>query len=88
VLSLFGGFVGWHNHFEHYLAPVFGTVEPAEGASSTTEYLLMGVSVIVAFAGWWLAYLLYYKRPELPQKIADSLGGFYQAVVHKYYVDE
>jgi NADH-quinone oxidoreductase subunit L len=48
----------------------------------------MAVSVLVAVAGALLAYLLYCARPELPQKIADSLGGFYQAVVHKYYVDE
>jgi NADH-quinone oxidoreductase subunit L len=89
VLSLVGGLVGWGNHFEHFLAPVFGTAEPATGAASgLTEYLLMGVSVLVAFAGWGLAYLLYYERPELPQKIANSLGGFYQAVVHKYYIDE
>jgi NADH-quinone oxidoreductase subunit L len=89
VLSLVAGFVGWGNHFEHFLAPVFGTGEPAaEAASGATEYLLMGVSVLVAFAGWWLAYLLYYKCDDLPQKIADSLGGFYQTVVHKYYVDE
>jgi NADH-quinone oxidoreductase subunit L len=89
VLSLVGGLVGWGNHFEHFLAPVFGTAEPAtEAASSATEYLLMGISVLVAFAGWGLAYLLYYARPELPQKIADSLGGLYQTVVHKYYIDE
>ena len=24
----------------------------------------------------------------MPQRIADALGGFYQTVVHKYYVDE
>jgi NADH-quinone oxidoreductase subunit L len=89
LLSLVGGFVGWGNHFEHFLAPVFGTGEPAaEAASAATEYLLMGVSVLVAFAGWWLAYLLYYKRDDLPQKIADALGSFYQTVVHKYYIDE
>jgi NADH-quinone oxidoreductase subunit L len=89
LLSLFGGFVGWGNHFEHFLAPVFGTGEPAaEGATSITEWLLMGVSVAVALSGWWLAYLLYYKRQDLPQKIADALGGFYQTVVHKYYIDE
>jgi NADH-quinone oxidoreductase subunit L len=70
------------------LAPVFGSAEAVEGAGHSTELLLMGVSVAVALLGWWLAYLLYYKRPELPQKIADSLGGFYEAVVHKYYIDE
>jgi NADH-quinone oxidoreductase subunit L len=89
VLSLVGGLVGWGNHFEHFLAPVFGAEEPAaEAASRMTEYLLMGISVLAAFSGWGLAYLLYYARPELPQKIADSLGSFYQAVVHKYYIDE
>jgi NADH-quinone oxidoreductase subunit L len=88
VLSLLGGLVGIGNRFENFLAPVFGSMEGVEGASRGTELLLMGVSVAVAFLGWWLAYLLYYKRPELPQRIADSLGGFYQTVVHKYYIDE
>jgi NADH-quinone oxidoreductase subunit L len=88
VLSLVGGLVGIGNRFENFLAPVFGSMEGAEGTSHGTELLLMGVSVAVAFLGWWVAYLLYYKRPELPQRIADSLGGFYQTVVHKYYIDE
>jgi NADH-quinone oxidoreductase subunit L len=88
LLSLVGGLVGIGNRFEHFLAPVFGSAEAAESASHSTELLLMGVSVAVAFLGWWLAYLLYYKRPELPQKIADALDGLYVAVVHKYYIDE
>ena len=88
ALSLIGGLVGIGNRFEHFLAPVFGAPEATEAASHGTEMLLMGVSVAVALLGWWLAYLLYYSRPELPQKIADSLGDFYQAVVHKYYIDE
>jgi NADH-quinone oxidoreductase subunit L len=89
VLSLVGGLVGWGNHFEHFLAPVFGAGEAtAEAGSRVTEWLLMGVSGAVAGLGWWLAYLLYYQRPELPQKIADSLGDLYQTVVHKYYIDE
>ena len=35
----------------------------------------------------WLV-LLYHRKPQLPQRIADSLGSFYQAVVNKYYIDE
>jgi NADH-quinone oxidoreductase subunit L len=88
VLSLVGGLVGIGNRFEHFLAPVFGSADVVEAASRGTELLLMGISVAVALAGWWLAYLLYYSRPELPQKIADSLGSFSQAIVHKYYIDE
>ena len=51
LLSLVGGLVGIGNHFEHFLAPVFGTVGTAEAASRATELLLMGVSVVVAIFG-------------------------------------
>jgi NADH-quinone oxidoreductase subunit L len=94
LLSVVGGFVGYGNHFEHFLAPVFqATSEGAQEASpeagrSTLEYLLMGVSVSVAGLGWFLAYLLYSRRPQLPARIAASLGGLYQAVSNKYYIDE
>ncbi|MGA8440435.1 MAG: NADH-quinone oxidoreductase subunit L [Candidatus Sulfotelmatobacter sp.] len=88
LLSLVGGLVGIGDHFEHFLAPVFGTGESFEAASRGTELVLMGVSVAVAVLGWVLAYWLYCVRPELPQQIADSLDGFYGAVVHKYYIDE
>jgi NADH-quinone oxidoreductase subunit L len=35
-----------------------------------------------------LAWFLYYKNPQLPDRIAASLNGLYTAVVNKYYVDE
>jgi NADH-quinone oxidoreductase subunit L len=54
----------------------------------TIEYVLMGISISVAGLGWLLAYLLYSRRPRLPARIAHVLGGLYEAVVHKYYVDE
>jgi NADH-quinone oxidoreductase subunit L len=92
VLSLFGGFVGYHNHFEHFLEPVFGsgavTEAAGEAARGYTEYVLMGISILVALLGAALAYVLYVSKPYLPQKIADSLGSFYETVLNKYYVDE
>src|SRR5579871_3604885 len=90
VLSFFGGFVGLHGGFEHFLDPVFGSEFPkavTEG-NGNTEWLLMGISVLFAFAGLILAYVLYVSKPYLPEKIADSLGSFYDAVLNKYYVDE
>jgi NADH-quinone oxidoreductase subunit L len=48
----------------------------------------MGVSVMVALLGLILAWVLYVSKPYLPQKIADSLGSFYEAVLNKYYIDE
>jgi NADH-quinone oxidoreductase subunit L len=95
ILSVFGGFVGWGNHFEHFLDPVFkaaaepGVQEPIrEAGGKALEYILMGISVSVAALGWLLAHLLYSSRPQLPARIADSLGGLYKAVANKYYVDE
>ena len=91
LLSIVGGLVGIGNRFEHFLEPVFGAgvAEAAgEAASHGTELLLMGVSISVAVLGFLLAYMLYVSKPYLPQKIADSLGGLYQAVLDKYYVDE
>jgi NADH-quinone oxidoreductase subunit L len=91
VLSVVGGWIGIRGVFEHFLAPVFsGEVSQAasEAASPGTESLLMLVSVIAAALGWFLAYQLYYRRPELPARIAVALGSFYETVLHKYYVDE
>jgi NADH-quinone oxidoreductase subunit L len=92
LLSVIGGLVGIGNRFEHFLAPVFGsgavTEAAGEAASRGTKLLLMGISVAVAFLGLFLAYVLYISQPQLPRTIADSLNGFYTAVLNKYYVDE
>jgi NADH-quinone oxidoreductase subunit L len=90
VLSAVGGFVGIHHGFEHFLEPVFGSEFPktiTEG-SGNTEWLLMGISVLFAFAGLILAYVLYVSKPYLPEKIGASLNRFYDVVLNKYYVDE
>ena len=93
ALSVFGGFVGYGNRFEHFLAPVFQGAtavaqEASESGTSAIEYILMAISVSVAGLGWFLAYFLYSRQPELPARIAASLGGLYRTVVNKYYIDE
>ncbi len=95
VLSVAGGWVGiphalWgHNYFEGFLAPVFGTLpEAAPAPDVATERLLTAISVAAGFLGLGLAWLLYVKRPHMPEAIAQQLGGLYQAVLNKYYVDE
>ena len=96
ILSFVGGWIGIGGRFEHFLAPVFqaGTAAElahetaGEAAGSGTETLLMLISVAAAVSGFLLAWTLYFRRPQLPARIATSLGGLYQAVVHKYYIDE
>jgi NADH-quinone oxidoreductase subunit L len=64
--------------------------EPAEehGENTTEEWMLAGTSVGVALLGFLLAWFLYYKRPELPERITSSIHGLYLTVLHKYYIDE
>ena len=44
--------------------------------------------VAVALAGIALAYVLYYKENQRPQKMATAFGGLYKAVRQKFYFDE
>ena len=89
ALSLVGGLVGIHNGFEHFLEPVFGSEFPkAIAEHGNTELLLMSISVLFSIAGLIVAWVLYVSKPYLPEKIANSLNGFYTAVLNKYYVDE
>jgi NADH-quinone oxidoreductase subunit L len=96
LLSFVGGWVGIGGRFEHFLAPVFQAGPASELAHETageasgagTETILMVISVSAAVLGLLLAWLLYFRRPQLPARIATSLGGLYRAVSNKYYVDE
>jgi NADH-quinone oxidoreductase subunit L len=60
--------------------------EPKTGASN--ELLFTGISVLAAFLGLGLAWFFYHRDPKLPDRIATSLSGAHQTLVHKYYVDE
>jgi len=50
--------------------------------------IFTGISVLAGLLGFFLAWQLYYRNPQLPQQIAAGLGTLYNAVVHKYYIDE
>src|SRR5437867_3289865 len=64
------------------------TEGPEPQTSRATELLFTGISVFAALLGFVMAAIFYYLRPELPDEIAHALGGFYHAVLNKYYVDE
>jgi len=44
--------------------------------------------IAVALVGIFVATKLYMKGDEKPAKIAASMGGFYRAALHKFYIDE
>ncbi len=98
VLALIGGYIGvpsvlgGSNHFGHFVEAVYhlpaGAEELAPRGGHWTEMILMGETTIAGLLGLFFAWLLYYKRTDLPAKIAAKLGMVYQLVVGKYYVDE
>jgi NADH-quinone oxidoreductase subunit L len=93
-----GGPIGLENLFHGFLEPVLGGHEAAAAAhvaghategQEALEFGLMVVSVSVAFAGFGLAWLMYYRRSLAPDAFANLLGGVpYRVVLNKFYVDE
>ncbi len=68
--------------FSHYVT--------ADGMPLET-HLHLGFSVapvLLAVVGIGLAFVLYKKQNNKPEKIAASLGGLYKTAYHKFYIDE
>jgi NADH-quinone oxidoreductase subunit L len=100
ALSLSGGWIGipqalgGSNHFEHFLDPVFALTNgpeatlSADQVSHTLELGLAAVSVVTAFAGFFFAWLFYFKKPGTAAALAHRFNPVYDLVVNKFYVDE
>ncbi|HEY4959637.1 MAG TPA: NADH-quinone oxidoreductase subunit L [Terriglobales bacterium] len=94
--------LGGSDRFDHFLDPVFAAHSPVETKlvaptneelaahheETGTELLFMGISVSAAALGFLGAWFLYYKRTDLPAKMAAAAGGLYTFVLDKYKVDE
>ena len=90
--------LGGDNHFHAFLAPVFGGGhgEAAAGhgeaaaahGSAAMEWGLMILSVLIAFSGIALSYFLYYRNPDIPERMAERWATLHRWVYNKYYVDE
>ena len=74
---------------EHAQAAAHGASHAAaHHASHATEFAVMTVSVLIAFAGIGLAYLMYVKNRDLPRKLAEKWSFAYRLLLNKWYVDE
>ncbi len=103
ILSVCGGWVG-SERFDKFLLPVFhaatatenqelrtenySSLQRSTNSRGSSEEVLTAISIAAAVLGLALAWILYHRRPQLPQEIAAALGGLYNAVLNKYYVDE
>ncbi len=52
------------------------------------EWALMSTSVLVAFSGIALAYIMYMRKPELAESLANRFRTVHRILLNKYYVDE
>jgi len=103
VLAAIGGFVqipiiAGGQRFDAWLEPVFadlarvmGPTAHAEAAAAHQpglEAAFMGISLLVALAGIYLARKFYVTDPTLPHRLAETARGFYKTLWEKYRVDE
>ncbi len=74
-----------HNIFQTFLH--LGRTETAESAGP--NYLVMGISTLVALLGITAAYLFYMLNNKiLPQEIRSRFAFLYNLLSNKYYIDE
>ena len=96
VLSFAGGFLnipeifGGHQSFHNFLSPVLSKVPHTEiiAATSSTEFSLIGVSVLLLLSIIILARRYYVVNKQLPEADPSQLKGIAKLVYNKYYVDE
>ena len=95
VPAALGAWFGVPNLIEHFLEPVFapahhalGEVFKAEVPGHAMEYALMGLSVLVAAAGIFVAWRFYRGAFDAPNRLAASFPGAYRTLLNKYWVDE
>jgi NADH-quinone oxidoreductase subunit L len=81
---VFGKNLNW---FGNFLEPV---IHPSHEAhlGLSTEWGLIGISVVVALAGIYLAYVFYIRKPQIPHTLVSRFPFVYKLLYNKYYVDE
>jgi NADH-quinone oxidoreductase subunit L len=101
ILSAIGGwfaapkFLGGRDYFHDFLSPVFAAsdklapvVERSEEAAHILELQLSGIAVLVALAGFFMAWWFYIRKPDTPKRLAEKFHAGYLLLLNKYYADE
>lgn len=92
VGAIFAGWIGIPHilhggaHFANFLEPVLG--HPHVHATHSEEWIVMGISVLIAVSGILFASYIYLVRTDLPVRIARNFSFGYNMLFNKYYIDE
>jgi NADH-quinone oxidoreductase subunit L len=84
---LFGGYFGSAIQVAPQHDVLGELAEEFHGPAEFVLHGLMGPAVWLAAAGTLLAWFLYLKRPDLPQRLRQRAGGLYTLLENKYYFD-
>ncbi|MNT58254.1 NADH:ubiquinone oxidoreductase subunit L [compost metagenome] len=97
VLSIFGGVLnlpevlGGNAWLANFLSPVFADgarLQHQHAIAHSTEYMLMGVSIVGVLVMVFVAYNKYVKQGVVPQHDQVARTGLAKLSYHKFYVDE
>jgi len=97
ILSTIGGFIGvpeslgGHHWLARFLAPVFeksAAILTEASAAKTTEWTLMGLSVLGAAIALGYAYNKYVKNGHIPVADTEERPALADLSYHKFYIDE
>src|ERR1700733_1747852 len=94
VLALAGGWIGvpkalgGGDQFAHFLDPVVNTGAPQLTGSENQERLFSVMSVVMGLIGWFIADLLYRRKPGMADRLAERAGGVYSLLLNKYWIDQ
>ena len=78
VFSIFTGLIPFADFISSDNTPFHTHIDP----------LVATLSIVVAVIGISVAFVFYFKESKQPAKIAQRLGKFYTATLHKFYLDE
>jgi NADH-quinone oxidoreductase subunit L len=97
ILAFFSVIAGWVgmpvvlgknlNFFGHFLEPVLRGGQEAH-ISHNLEWILIGISIGVAFLGIIIAWIFYIKSPKIPERLRARFPRIYRLLYNKYYMDE
>ncbi|HEX6085150.1 MAG TPA: NADH-quinone oxidoreductase subunit L [Thermoanaerobaculia bacterium] len=96
ALSVFGGLLGLphvigHNFLAEWLHPVIPEIPGLHEIhiDSSVEWLVMGLSTLIALAGWFFAMRLYRERGNAADVAFEQRSpALARAIENKWYVDE
>ena len=75
------------NFFGNFLGPVLRGGHEAH-ISHDLEWILIGISIGVAFLGIIIAWIFYIKSPRIPERLRNRFPRIYKLLFNKYYMDE